>query len=1575
MLRKFVSATTHFQFLPDTCLYRRCPRMPRAKPKSSQPVTSIRSAQMEEDNDLPPLEPEEDETDRLHPSPPTGIPGSDSSDELAPVPDDFTGFPAKEEDMPMQEDQHEKGEEEKPLEEDQPMEEEDIFIKEGEEPLGEFEGFTVTGKKAPRPRSVHADKVVQFEIGKEINTHWMKYITQYPRSELAKDIRKKAEERTGKIKREDVPVLAETFAKNHLTGAINTKALAIAIKIALSRKMRDREYQMLLDNRTFTHWSKMLAAYLRHEKITHSADGSISLEELAVYDPFIRQLCHTYYDHSDAQGLFGRYTADHILIPASFRRYGQLIPFYMPLALVLVYNDKGRFEMAVVRSAEYRVSTLPNLHEYENFPPWRDDSGQAIPWSEYEELQRQFDERVMYSLEDIVMIHLRAVSGQSPGIKTGTPLTKEFIRENPKYTFLVHATVRSAMPSIEKNNLQPMGRRDGDTRPTHFVPFQFLANDPESLRYQTDVIIVYSGYTLCNCKEIYVTSNGYVNLHDKDGVSLSIALLAYDIYNHNYWFSNFKQKYYAPITQYHELMITPRSQVPTEKQHYPDLYQYMRIYCEFKWMVMEDHSRGRYVGRFETYKSKIADALKNKEHIDHWKRVTAHPDPPRPPRRTSQTTSRESNINLLDLAHQVSESADEKQTPVKPKSMPAQPKQTPMPPPKPDRPAPSPPSTPAQPKTQPQPKETPRNTPQREMPKALAKASENSGKSPYQTPMMRGVSFTPGYSTSTVSVPLGRHKKRRTTDRDDSTQPAPRKKETPAQALAGESINIALAVIESQKDTKGKKSKKVKKTAAKSKAGSWRPSLETHAEEAKKKRKKKKGEADEDEEDLTHIAADTEEEEEEIVEVEEEKEQEDEADDEEEVDQPERDDKDDDDDDDTPGAGSAADKKKARPKKRPDTSKSTTKTTNKQPQKEATYRVVEVKEFRYASRQEGDLCDICGDAVGIFHCRKCNMLSCVACCQSEHRCSCGVSHLTSSVSADLLPPMIDTMHRDEGGIISKSLIRDDKFFGSTSTLQQQFRESEREKIVAAQKLCTEVGKRSLEDAIALGDIWKKESTYFYEGIPTSIEHMNKQTSNRGLPIHRPPAMITPIEGLEKDWDLHDRYLNLYRGALNVSGENLKSSITGYTTDSLNLNIGMFNFGNLTRRPHAAGVHKLGQKGTEVLTHLLFNNPMHIAGVCEIGAMTEDLHNTLTKEYNCLCLKVQSICTAPAVGCILKGLAKDGASIQLISHYDQMTRHKDKNYWVLHGATFRCIFGTDCQVTFDKSTGERIQNIPTDVDNNTHASIDHILDAHIYSCPTADQPDKCFIDVPEEELAIERKGTLPYRAGDDRNVRRMHLAEVRVTVFHANSQAWEHAHTETCHHLGKLLYSAIIDQTDFIVGDGNKFAQMNFKSDTHSDYRTCIIIDMLCRILKNINSTRRNEDRITYDVVSSISHHEWLRGSIGLECDPDCCICISLNYGKQQVMKMARCKESTYTDKYPYEGFPNRRETIMIDKERPKYFTVLDIGLRSGDADWHSPLLVTCKLDAIRNHRTRSSTQIKKRTDNRKEQQAKKKHRV
>ena len=419
-LRKFVSATTHFHSLSlshSNCPHFAMPGPGKAKAKPP-PVTSLRPEQAEDDDDedLPPLEPEE--SDRLHPSPPTGVPDSDSSDELAPVPDDYTGFP------PKKKDTQEKGEEEQPLEENQPVEE-DIFDKDDEEPLAEFEGLTVSGKKAPKPRSVHTDKVVQFEIGAEINTHWFKFITQYPRSDRAKSIRRQKEDRTDeKITRAEVPILAKTFEKDHSTGAINTKALAIAIGIALDRKMDDAEYGMLTENRTFVHWSKMLAAYLRHEKITHSADGSISIEELAVYEPFIRQLCHSYYDHTDMQGLFGKYTADHnILIPSSFRRYGRLIPFYMPLALVLVYNDKNRFEMAIVRSGEYMVSMLPNISDYESFPSAKDDSNQFVSWPEYTEIRQQYATRVLYNLEDIVMIHLRAVSGQSanPGPESNSP--------------------------------------------------------------------------------------------------------------------------------------------------------------------------------------------------------------------------------------------------------------------------------------------------------------------------------------------------------------------------------------------------------------------------------------------------------------------------------------------------------------------------------------------------------------------------------------------------------------------------------------------------------------------------------------------------------------------------------------------------------------------------------------------------------------------------------------------------------------------------------------------------------------------------------------------------------------------------------------------------------------------------------------------------------------------------------------------------------------------------------------------------------------------------------------------------
>ena len=334
----------------------------------------------------------------------------------------------------------------------------------------------------------------------------------------------------------------------------------------------------------------------------------------------------------------------------------------------------------------------------------------------------------------------------------------------------------------------------------------------------------------------------------------------------------------------------------------------------------------------------------------------------------------------------------------------------------------------------------------------------------------------------------------------------------------------------------------------------------------------------------------------------------------------------------------------------------------------------------------------------------------------------------------------------------------------------------------------------------------------------------------------------------------------------------------------------------------------------------------------MNAMNMDTHENLVKEYNCLCMKVDSAGTAPAVGCVLKGKAQDGASIQLLSHYDVSTRHKKENFWALRSATFRCIFGTDCKYTFNKQTGERIPNDPVEVDSSSHAAADTVLDQQICICPPDYDTSKCFVDVPELNLGIERKGMIENRPGDDLNVRRLNLVKFESWFSMRTHIPGMMHNTETCHHLGKMMYAALIDQADYILGDGNKFNRRNFKNDTQSDYTTCIIIDMLCRILKNINALRSYEDRVAYQVVSSSSHYEWLAGNTGKQADTDCLICSSLHYGKQAVMRRARCEERGFHMRRPYEGFPLKAGVILGEKERPKYMKRIEIGLRSTDKE-------------------------------------------
>ena len=280
------------------------------------------------------------------------------------------------------------------------------------------------------------------------------------------------------------------------------------------------------------------------------------------------------------------------------------------------------------------------------------------------------------------------------------------------------------------------------------------------------------------------------------------------------------------------------------------------------------------------------------------------------------------------------------------------------------------------------------------------------------------------------------------------------------------------------------------------------------------------------------------------------------------------------------------------------------------------------------------------------------MLTCAYCTQNELPCACGMSHLCSSVSADLLPAAIENETIDGEHIVAKSLIKDRKTFGDTIADQSLHRQREKEHL-ETRKYCETTGRRSLDEALALGD-----ERYHHDGVPTPEEHMSKQGSLRGLPIYGRQYMYEPHPQLGQDSEIEAKYIALYRHALNPSCEK-PNKVEGYTSDSLNLNIVMFNMGNLAGRPYACGKKKLTE-GTETLTRLLFNNAAHIAGTREAGMLGPEKHDALVKEYNRLCVKVESVHSATAVACVMKGKSADGASIQLISRSDSITQNKENH---------------------------------------------------------------------------------------------------------------------------------------------------------------------------------------------------------------------------------------------------------------------------------------------------------------------------
>ena len=103
--------------------------------------------------------------------------------------------------------------------------------------------------------------------------------------------------------------------------------------------------------------------------------------------------------------------------------------------------------------------------------------------------------------------------------------------------------------------------------------------------------------------------------------------------------------------------------------------------------------------------------------------------------------------------------------------------------------------------------------------------------------------------------------------------------------------------------------------------------------------------------------------------------------------------------------------------------------------------------------------------------------------------------------------------------------------------------------------------------------------------------------------------------------------------------------------------------------------------------------------------------------------------------------------------------------------------------------------------------------------TKDSPDVQMCEI--DGLCTVQSAELlkPQSGADTHDVRHLGLSEIRIAVFHANSWAWNNGYSECCEKWLHFVAACVEHQADFIAGDGNQFAQRNFKHDDHSDYRS------------------------------------------------------------------------------------------------------------------------------------------------------------
>eukprot|EP00435_Cladocopium_sp_Y103_P017865 s4149_g4.t1 len=642
---------------------------------------------------------------------------------------------------------------------------------------------------------------------------------------------------------------------------------------------------------------------------------------------------------------------------------------------------------------------------------------------------------------------------------------------------------------------------------------------------------------------------------------------------------------------------------------------------------------------------------------------------------------------------------------------------------------------------------------------------------------------------------------------------------------------------------------------------------------------------------------------------------------------------------------------------------------------------------KFPCTNNGRECE-CEEAM--FWCHKCGSGYCLQCRYDGLACNHQIAHYSVDTDSAFLP---DSISSAESCFNLKELFdnvnAESRYFGYDAGEQAAFRKDTIDDLYSRARAGDKVGGKLFTKFLNEGvEEYRRASDYSYVPangrIPTLIEHyVEQQLHDMPVPIFRPLVMINAgkFEPLteEEQYQMLSLYRNFLttKSALTTGNRRTDQNVTESNMTSLTLSIVSLNLGHINRPPIMSGAFKFEKhirESEKVLPHLVFNNGGHIITLCEASDDQGGIerHAGLCYENGCIGIVVHShaAIAAPALACFMRGSNDAGSWLELIGHHQRITEQKEsgKAFWSFNGAIFRCVFGRNTSGNMiDPSTGIRTQ-APDSSDWTDKPNIEQF---EALGTTMDLEDDECILVMQGRKDSEQEDMMVPaYSTGvTNRDVFRLGLSEVRIAVFHLSSFGWRSGWQEGCDNWLRFITAAIAAQVDFITGDGNLFAQRNFKADSHTDFKSSILIDLLERLLAEINPHRSGMNQITYNVCSSIQAGAYIRAMSGDRnvTNADCMILISLSYGKQTQVSLSRtASHKASADGVVGSGYSD--EVMLQDVERVKYLQNIDLGLKDSDQAAHSPLIAIAKLYCQRNLRVRSEQSENRRRGRRGERQ-------